>query len=49
LKFGGVQSAPFFFPSTRYCISIYTLGTMYHLSLGVRKIFCCLVIDIVIA
>jgi hypothetical protein len=42
-KFGGVHS-PHLFLSTQYCISIYTLGIMYHLSLGVGKNFimpCC--------
>jgi len=42
-KFGGVRS-PHLFLSSRYCISIYTLGTLYHLSLGVEKnilLSCC--------
>jgi hypothetical protein len=34
--FGGVL-LPHSFLSTWYCISLYTLGTMYHLSLGVGK------------
>jgi hypothetical protein len=44
-KFGGVLSSQLFL-FTRYCISIYTLETMYRLSLGVGKILCCPVCDL---
>jgi len=43
----GQYFLPHLFLSTQYCISIYTLGTMYHSTLGVGKTFFCPVVHIV--